>query len=125
MFWLQGAISFGVWIAYGVIQSRRSHLIRSRIVQLTRNCRVAGAAALMVGSLLLLMLSLLLVNSWGGFGEHGMAAWAWVTVTVLGLGFVHAQTMAMAMLVTLAQESVTQTRAETSTRENSTKTGPL
>src|SRR5437868_786755 len=104
--WLQGGISFVLWIAYGVVQSRRSGAIRAQVVQLGPAHRgILGAALFVVGAMVLIG-GLSIVLQRGGFTPSGMTPLAWLTITLLGLAFVHAQTMGMAMLVSLIQENV-------------------
>ncbi|HVT11574.1 MAG TPA: hypothetical protein VHE55_04855 [Fimbriimonadaceae bacterium] len=107
MIWLQGSLSFLVWIGYGVIQNRRSHRIREDVGRMPRAQRGALGAALFVVGAMVLIGGLAIIQQNGGFTDTGMAYWAWAVVSVLGLAFVHAQTMGMAMLVSLVQENVT------------------
>ncbi|MFI5385416.1 MAG: hypothetical protein ACHQ50_04765 [Fimbriimonadales bacterium] len=114
MIWLQGGTSFIAWIAYGVIQSRRSYLIREQVSRMGRTQRgIAGAALFLVGAMVLIG-GLGIVLQKGGFTSAGLSAVAWPAVTVLGLAFVHAQTMAMSMLVSLVQDNVTNGHGPTS-----------
>ncbi|HTQ10636.1 MAG TPA: hypothetical protein VMI31_11230 [Fimbriimonadaceae bacterium] len=107
MLWLEGGLSFLLWIAYGVIQSRRSDAIRRQVGRMSRGSRaVLGASLFLVGAMVLIG-GLGIVLQAGGFASAGMTPIAWTVVTVLGLGFVHAQTLGTAMLVSLVQENVT------------------
>ncbi|ODU51539.1 hypothetical protein ABT09_03715 [bacterium SCN 57-13] len=49
MIWLQALICFGIWITYGVIQSRRSAQIRTQFTQMSRGARSRNGAFLMLG----------------------------------------------------------------------------
>ena len=119
MIWLQGALSFLVWIGYGVFQSRRSEKIRAQVGAIPRSTRgLLGAALFFVGAMVLLG-GLFLVLRGGGFTASGMTAWAWLVVTVLGFAFVHAQTLGMAMLVSLVHENVTKARDSASMNRSS------
>jgi hypothetical protein len=105
--WIQGGISFLIWIGYGVIQSRRSHVIREQVAGIPRNRRgVLGAALFLIG-MMVLFGGLGIAFRQGGFTQGGMTLVAWPAVTLLGLAFVHAQTMGMALLVSMIQPNVT------------------
>lgn len=114
MIWIQGAVLFVLWIAYGVFQSRRSQAIRKRIGSIPPRRRgLVGASLFVVGGMVLIG-GLGIVLQQGGFTANGMTPLAWVVVGLLGLGFVHAQTLATAALVSLAQENVTNGRSTSS-----------
>lgn len=105
--WLQGGLSFVIWIGYGVIQNRRSNRIRQDVGRMPRSQRgLLGAALFVVGAMVLIG-GLAIIQQNGGFTNSGMTLFAWLAVSALGLAFVHAQTMGMAMLVSLVQENVT------------------
>jgi hypothetical protein len=105
--WIQGAVSFLLWIGYGIFQSRRSHLIREQVGRMGRAQRgITGSMLFLVGAMVLIG-GLAIVMQQGGFTSSGMTPVAWLTVSLLGLAFVHAQTMGMAMLVSLVHENVT------------------
>jgi len=117
--WLQGGTCFILWIAYGVLQTRRSASIRQWAVSVSRSRRSLLAAALMIGSILPVFAVLTLALQFHGFGNNGMAIGVWLGVSFFGLLFVHGQTLATALLVTVAQESVTGTRVESSRTDTS------
>jgi hypothetical protein len=104
MFWLQGLVSFALWIGYGIMQSRRSPAIKAKLVSMPRHKRALNGALLMVGGGAVLFAVLLAVYALGGFTRVGMSLWAWFAISAAGLLFVHGQTMSMAMLVTLIVE---------------------
>jgi hypothetical protein len=112
--WIQGGVSFLLWIAYGVIQSRRSHLIRKQVESISPTRRgILGASLFLVGAMVLIGgLAIILQN--GGFTPGGLTPLAWLGATTLGLAFVHAQTMGMAMLVSLIHVAVTNASESTS-----------
>jgi hypothetical protein len=105
--WLQALICFGIWITYGVIQSRRSAQIRTQFTQMSRGARSRNGAFLMLGGGALLFGCLILCYVTGGLTPNGFKVWAWLLFAICGLAFVHAQTMAMAMLVSLMYDGVT------------------
>jgi len=105
------------WIAYGVLQSRRTLTIREWTRSVPRTRRGLMAAGLMLGSIAPVFVVLTLALQYGGFGNNGMTPLVWLGVGLFGLIFVHGQTLATALLVTMAHESVTAERLETSTRK--------
>ena len=121
MIGVQAGASFVLWLAYGALLWRRAEAIRERSAGGTRTVRALQAAAMLFGGAAMLLSGLYGIESAGGFGPNGMAAWAWAAVTVLGLAFVHLQTLAAAKVVLLAQESVTPGGAATSTSQESEK----
>ena len=114
MIWLQGGVSFLIWIAYGVIQNRRSETIRSWALTVPRQRRALLAAAFMIGSIAIMFAALTACLRLNGFTKDGMAAWVWLVVSAFGLLFVHGQTMATALLVATVQESVTSRPSDSS-----------
>jgi hypothetical protein len=116
--WAQAGVSFLVWIAYGIVQARRSEEIRVRVFAMPRNARTVRAVSLMLGGVVFLGLGLAVVQALGGVTRDGMTLWGWVLVTGVGLVFVHAQAMSMALLVSLALESVTERAPRTSSQES-------
>jgi hypothetical protein len=105
--WLQGGLSFLIWIGYGVVQNRRSQLIRGQVGRMPKGQRGGLGAALLVVGAMVLLGGLAIVLQQGGFTNTGMTPIAWLAVSILGLAFVHAQTMGTAMLISLIQENVT------------------
>ena len=86
--WIQGGVSFLLWIAYGVIQSRRSYLIRKQVESINPTRRgILGASLFLVGAMVLIGgLAIILQN--GGFTPGGLTPLAWLAATTLGLAFV-------------------------------------
>jgi len=119
--WLQGGISFLFWIAYGVVQNRRSGSVRAWALSVPRRRRTLIAVIWMFLSIALIFAVLTLCLHLNGFSNNGMTPIVWVVVTVFGVIFVHGQTMATALLVATAQESVTVARTESSRIQSSQK----
>jgi len=117
VFWLQGGLCFFIWIAYGVIQTRRSKEIRTWAKSIPQARRGLLAAAVMLGAVVLIFAVLNIALLYNGFGAHGMTIPTWIGVACFGLAFVHGQTLATALLVTSAQESVTAGRIEASSTQ--------
>jgi len=104
---MQGLVCFAIWLAYGLVQSRRSEFIRAKVEGMSRSARVrSGAASMILGATLLFAAFFGCIYA-GGFTAQGLAIWAWFVLAGCGLAFVHAQTMSMALLVSLVQDSVT------------------
>ncbi len=112
--WLQGGLCFLFWIAYGVIQNRRSEAIRTWALTIPRQRRTLLAAAFMIGSVAIMFGVLATCLRLNGFTKEGMAGWVCLVVGVFGLLFVHGQTMATALLVATVQESVTSRPSDSS-----------
>jgi len=120
VFWAQALSSFGLWIAYGVYQSRRSAKVRAWAQRFSPASRGLAAAGLFLTAALVMFGGLMAIITGKGLGPSGLAGWAWLLVVCVGLVFVHIQTLAMALLVVSAQEAVTRERrdaSETSTRQ--------
>ena len=117
MFWAQALLSFGLWVAYGVVQARRASRIRAWARQVSPALRGLWAAGLFLGGAGVMFGSLFSLAARNGITPLGIAGWGWIVLSLAGLVFVHAQTLAMALLVVSAQEAVTQGRAPAS--ENS------
>jgi protein-S-isoprenylcysteine O-methyltransferase Ste14 len=117
--WAQGLAAFALWMAYGVVQARRSDQIRARIIRLSRTARAIAGAALLVVAAILLFVGLVGLSAAGAIRPDGMSAIGWLAVALLGLAFVHMQVYAMAMVVTVAQEGVTASARPSSTQEGS------
>jgi len=117
MIYLQGAVCFLIWIAYGAIQTRRSQAVKAWAGAIPRQKRGLLAAGLMLGSMLPVFVVLNLALQYNGFGKDGMTAIVWLGVAVFGLLFVHGQTLATSLLVTSAYESVTAGRPEASSNQ--------
>ncbi|MDR3691818.1 MAG: hypothetical protein P4L46_20735 [Fimbriimonas sp.] len=114
MIWLQGGMSFLLWIAYGAIQNRRSESVRSWALSVPKKRRTATAVVWMLGSISIVFAALTACLRIGGFGSNGMTPFVWIVVTVFGAFFVHGQTMATALLIATVQESVTAARLDSS-----------
>jgi hypothetical protein len=106
MFWLQGLVSFAIWIVFGIVYSRRSRHIRAYLFAQSRGRRVAIGAISMIGGSALLFGTLVALHATGGFTSHGMTPLSWLLITGAGLVFVYSQTLAMAVLVTLVMDGV-------------------
>jgi len=106
MFWVQGLVSFAIWIVFGIVYSRRSRQIRAYLLSRTRPQRVALGAMSMIGGSALLFGTLVGLHAMGGFTIKGMTLVSWILITVAGLVFVYSQTLAMAVMVTLVSDGV-------------------
>jgi hypothetical protein len=106
MIWVQGLVCLAIWIGYGVFQTRRSTTLRAQLLAIPRSARGIRGAVLMLLGAAILMASLMLANSLGGFTDNGMTPLTWVGIAIAGLAFVHGQTMAMAILVTMVTDGV-------------------
>ena len=124
MIWLQGATCFLLWIAYGVVQTRRSQEIRIWASLMPKGKRVGLATAFMIGSIIVMFATLLGALQMKGFGPAGMTLMTWPIVGIVGLFFVHGQTMATALLLTTLQESVTARHSEPSTPADHSENPP-
>ncbi|HEY0866437.1 MAG TPA: hypothetical protein VGE01_03605 [Fimbriimonas sp.] len=118
MIWIQGLLSFLVWVGYGFWQSRRPQPPLTFTRRMRREVRGLTAAALLLVAVALLFGALDAVYRFGGFRPQGLAPWAWGLVTVVGLAFIHLQTLSLALIVTLAKDSVTAGRTPASTTQN-------
>ena len=118
MFWAQGLFCFLLWIGYGVVQSRRTDMIREKVGGMSRGARGGLGAALMVLGAMVLLGGGLLIEQAGGFTKTGMTPLGWLIVAAIGLLFVHAQTMAFSMLLSLVQETVTNVARPPSDHKN-------
>lgn len=107
MIWLQGLLSFLVWILYGWRMRSASASLRDRLIGWPRKRRVLVASLGLTGSLVLLFLSLWCIAALGGMRETGLTAWGWIAVTLAGLGFIHVQVISAASMITLLHSSVT------------------
>lgn len=120
MIWLQAITCFGLWIAYGVVQARRSPRIRARLEAMSRGKKTAMGAILMLSGALVFFLTLLGSYVLHGITPNGMTPLTWIAVALGGLAFVHAQTMAMAMMVSLVHETVTSSPVISSDQQSPT-----
>ncbi|HZH97654.1 MAG TPA: hypothetical protein VEX38_01670 [Fimbriimonadaceae bacterium] len=116
--WTQGLVSFAVWIAYGVVQWRRSSKIYTRVSSIDRQKRITGGAVLMLLGALVLLGGLYSVELLGGFTRTGMTPLGWLLVTLVGLAFIHSQTVAAAMLVSLVGPTVTEASSAASSNRD-------
>jgi len=114
VFWAQAAVSFLIWIGYGVYQGRRSAQVRAWSRSVSRSSRGLQAAGLFLVGGAALVGGLYATWAGNGLTDSGFAAWAWGVITVAGLILVHTQTLGLALMVTAAQEAVTAERAEAS-----------
>lgn len=114
MFWAQALVSFGLWVAYGIVQARRASQIRLWAKQVSPTLRGLWAAGLFLGGAGIMFGALFSLAARKGITNQGIAMWGWAMLSLAGLVFVHAQTLAMALLVVSAQEAVTQGRASAS-----------
>jgi hypothetical protein len=114
MIWIQGLISFLVWIGYGFFQARRSEKIRAWVCSLSRQHRAVSGALLIVVGMAFLFGGLFALLQMGGFTATGLTPVAWGAVTLLGLLFVHFQTLGTGMLVSLIGADVTNDPQHTS-----------
>lgn len=104
---LQGVVSFGIWILYGVFLSRRSLQLRQRVQRMSRTVRGIRGGMTMIGALVILLGGFTGISLAGWMTPKGFTPLGWLAATLFGLAFVHAQTMSMAMLVSLAVPDVT------------------
>ncbi len=95
-------VMFAVWIAYGIFQWRRSHILLPRLLTIPREKRPLRATLWLFGSAVFLLAALYATFLVGGFPKEGMTPAAWVICLITGLIFVHGQTMAGALLVSMA-----------------------
>jgi hypothetical protein len=105
--WVQGGLSFALWIGYGWFLSRRSEALRAQLNGLGRGLRAGGGAGLILIAAMVMIGGLGIVLQQGGFTPAGLTPVAWIVTTFLGIGFVHAQVLGTAMLITLIQPGVT------------------
>ena len=119
MFWAQALVSFGLWVAYGVVQARRASRIRQWARQVSPALRGLWAAGLFLGGAGIMLGALFSLAARNGITPQGIAIWGWAVLSLAGLAFVHAQTLAMALLVVSAQEAVTRERVAASEKTES------
>lgn len=100
-------LCFVIWVAYGVIQARRSGILRAKVTAIPRERRALLGAGWMLGGVIAFFLLLLALPFLGQIADGKVQPFGWVLVALGGLAFVHAQTMGMAYLVSMAQEAVT------------------
>ncbi len=112
--WTPGLLCFALWIGYGVLQARRASAIRTRVLQISRPKRALAAAGLMLLGMVILFAGLGLIVTNLATNAASLSLPGWLGVAVVGLVFVHAQTLGMAMLVSIAYESVTESRVQSS-----------
>ncbi len=115
----EALLCFAVWLAYGIVQMRRSHLIRASVGRIPRTRRVLLGAGAMLGGVMLFFAFLALLPSLGLVVQGRILPGGWLLAALVGLAFVHAQTVGMAMLISLAYESVTSEQAGTSVPKES------
>lgn len=108
MIWPQAAVSFLVWIGYGLWMRSKGDALRLRMARLPRRAKVLFGSLGLILSAFLLLGVLASVSLAGGVQEGSLVPWAWLTVTLAGLGFVHFQVMGAAAMISLVQEGAPQ-----------------
>ncbi|HCE01493.1 MAG TPA: hypothetical protein DER07_10680 [Armatimonadetes bacterium] len=104
MFWLQGAVSFLIWILYGIGLRRRTERTVARVESWSRNTRAAvGAACLILSGVLLLAGLAALRTLAGPQPSDGLETVPWIAVTLLGIAFVELQVLGATIMVSLAK----------------------
>ena len=104
MFWLQGAVSFAIWILYGIGLRRRTERTVARVESWSRNTRAAvGAACLILSGVLLLAGLAALRTLAGPQPTEGLETVPWIAVTLLGIAFVELQVLGATIMVSLAR----------------------
>ncbi|MCX7801332.1 MAG: hypothetical protein N2109_13460, partial [Fimbriimonadales bacterium] len=102
---LQGAVSFLVWILYGLALRRRSERIAAAVSRLGRGWRVAAGALAMMLSGVLLLGGLAALRSLAAPRPDGsLDTVPWIAVTLLGIAFVELQVFGAAVMVSLTRE---------------------
>ncbi|MEJ5170282.1 MAG: hypothetical protein WHU10_04780 [Fimbriimonadales bacterium] len=104
VFWLQGAVSFLIWILYGVGLRRRAERTARMVEHWGHGVRVfAGAACLILSGVLLLAGLAALRHLAGPQPADGMETVPWIAVTLLGILFVELQVLGATIMVSLAR----------------------
>ncbi len=112
-------VMFAVWIAYGVFQWRRSHILLPGLLKIPRNKRPMRATLWLFGSAAFLLAALYATFLAGGFPKEGITPAAWCVCLVTGLIFVHGQTLAGALLVSVAVTPVSPDASQSKKDETS------
>ncbi len=109
----QGLTSFVCWLAYGAFMAKRLTLLRVAFRQRSRSGRALWAAALLVLSAAVLLLTFAATGERGFVGGR-MSPTTWGVITAAGFAFVHLQSLAFAMVVSIVQDDVTAFKGSTS-----------
>lgn len=107
MIWSQAAVSFLVWLGYGLVLRKRSERLRVLMRHTPRKTRVLLGSVGILGSAVLLFAALYGLGSAGAISGGTLTLWAWPLVTLAGCLFVHMQVLGAAAMITLVQESET------------------
>lgn len=104
--WLQGAVSFLVWILYGLALRRRSERIVAVASRLGPRWRVAAGVLAMLMSGAVLLGGLIALRAVSAPRPDGsLDAATWIAVTLLGIAFVELQVFGAAVMVSLARNA--------------------
>ncbi|MFN3684293.1 MAG: hypothetical protein ACK41F_10235 [Fimbriimonadaceae bacterium] len=103
VFWLQGAVSFLIWILYGIGLRRRTERTVAWVESWSRGVRTAIGAACLILSGVLLLAGLSALRALAGpRPDGGLETVPWIAVTLLGIAFVELQVLGAVILVSLA-----------------------
>lgn len=104
VFWLQGAVSFLIWILYGVGLRRRTERTVARVESWSRTVRILLGVACLVLSGVLLLAGLAALRALAGpQPTEGLETVPWIAVTLLGIAFVELQVLGATIMVSLAK----------------------
>jgi hypothetical protein len=118
--WIQGLLSFGIWIGYGLYQRKRAFKLKAWTQRVPVAYRTLLAIAMLLASLVLLFGGFILLSNFGQLSPDGMSFFGWLSLTAVGLAFVHLQMSAASLLVSkLLEDQVTASGSDPS---NSTDT---
>jgi hypothetical protein len=100
----QLALSFGIWITYGIWRRRRADRLRDKMALLSRRLRVGLSIGSLILSAVILFAGLSVFSSYRGIQEGPYSGWLWFAMTLVGLVFVHMQTLGSVAMVSVVLE---------------------